>query len=76
MSYIITKTCAVIATNLFVVQAHLASSDGEVCENTVLFVLVPRVSFEALALPVIPELEGVVKGCGQDVLAVGRELYE
>ena len=54
----------------------LAAGDGEVGEHAVLLVLVPGVGLQALALRVVPQLQGVVERGRQDVLAVGRELDE
>lgn len=52
----------------------LSASDGKVGEYTVLLVLVARVGFEAFALRVVPQFEGVVKSGGQNVLAIRGEL--
>ena len=53
-----------------------AARDGKVGKDTVLLVLVPAVRLQALALAVVPQLQGVVEGGCQDVLAVWRELDE
>ena len=54
----------------------LAASDRKVGEDAVFLVLVSAVRLQTFALAVVPQLQGVVKGGCQDVLAVGRELDE
>lgn len=52
----------------------LATGDGKVGKDAVLFVLVSCVGLKTLAFGVVPQLERIVqRGC-QDVLAVGAEL--
>ena len=69
----------------------LAASHGEVGEDAILFILVPGVGLQTLALQtdlslqsdvkyshlgVVPQLQSVVQRGRQDVLPVGRELDE
>ena len=54
----------------------LSPRDGKISKDAILFVLVPGVRLETLALAVVPQFEGVVEGGSQDVLPIRRELDE
>lgn len=54
----------------------LPASDREIRKDAILFVPVARVRLQALALGVVPQLQGVVQCRRQNVLPVWRELDE
>jgi len=54
----------------------LATGDREVCEYTVLIVLVTRICLQAFAFTVVPQFERVVECGSEDILSVGREANE
>ena len=51
-----------------------ATGHRKVGKNTIFLILVSRVGLQAFAFGVVPKLQSVVQGGGQDVFTVGTEL--
>lgn len=56
--------------------SYLSTGDWEVGKYTVFLVFVARVSLQAFALRVVPQLECIVECGSQDVFAIRREFNE
>ena len=57
-------------------SAHnpFATGHRKVGKNTIFLILVSGIGLQAFAFGVVPKLQGVVQGGGQDVFTVGTEL--
>ena len=55
---------------------YLAAGNGEIGKNAVFFVFMARVSFQTLALGVVPQFQCVVQCSCQNVFAVGGKFDE
>lgn len=69
----VNEKCQTISKETRKPNAYLAAGDWEIGENAIFFIFMARIRFQAFAFGIVPQLERVVKCCGQNVFAVRWE---